>query len=79
VWAQEEPVNQGAFSFVHKRVDHLLWKLGMNKFVAFVGRPASAASATGIMDEHNFEKQMFLNNLFNETHQNLLKKPVKII
>jgi len=69
----------GAFSFVGPRIDSLLHKLGIDKRTAFAGRPANAASATGIMDEHKHEVQSIYKQLFHTPHKDLLYKPVKIV
>lgn len=65
VWCQEEPRNMGAWNFVH---DFLEWtllqiKAKMNR-PRYVGRPASAATATGQMSKHMQQLQAFLNEAF---------------
>ena len=47
IWVQEEPENMGAYNFVEPRVRKVL-----GKELKYVGRPASAAPATGIPSEH---------------------------
>ena len=62
VWCQEEPKNMGAWSFVEP---YLEWVLGQaNAFVKrprYVGRPASASTAVGLMSKHQAQLQAFLN------------------
>jgi 2-oxoglutarate dehydrogenase E1 component len=53
VWCQEEPKNMGAWSFVEPFLEWVLGQLGAkSKRVRYAGRPASAATATGLMSKH---------------------------
>ena len=65
VWCQEEPKNMGAWSFVEP---YLEWVLTHADSPAsrprYVGRPASAATATGLMSKHQAQLQAFLNEAF---------------
>ena len=54
VWAQEEPRNNGAWTFVAPMIDELL---GGGMRVQYVGRPPSAATATGLAKRHTAEQQ----------------------
>ncbi|MCJ2014480.1 2-oxoglutarate dehydrogenase E1 component [Methylobacterium sp. J-076] len=62
VWCQEEPKNMGAWAFVEP---YLEWVLGQaNSPVSrarYVGRPASASTAVGLMSKHQAQLQAFLN------------------
>lgn len=58
VWVQEEPENMGAYSFVAPRIKSLL-----GKEIKYVGRPASAAPATGISSRHKNEIESIFNQL----------------
>ncbi len=62
VWCQEEPKNMGAWAFVEP---YLEWVLGQaNASVSrarYVGRPASASTAVGLMSKHQAQLQAFLN------------------
>ncbi|MCH8247097.1 MAG: hypothetical protein IH951_11895, partial [Bacteroidetes bacterium] len=58
VWLQEEPENMGAWSFVRHRIDHLLESVG--KRVEYVGRVASASTATGSALVHHAEQSAIL-------------------
>ena len=47
MWAQEEPRNQGAYSFVKARCDRLAAGSHLGgRVLGYVGRPAAATSAT---------------------------------
>ncbi|KQO52477.1 2-oxoglutarate dehydrogenase E1 component [Methylobacterium sp. Leaf85] len=62
VWCQEEPKNMGAWSFVDP---YLEWVLGQAqsqvKRARYVGRPASASTAVGLLSKHQAQLQAFLN------------------
>jgi len=53
VWAQEEHMNMGAWNFVQPRANKLLEHT--NRSIKFVGRPSSAAPATGFPKVHEAE------------------------
>ncbi|MCC7051421.1 MAG: 2-oxoglutarate dehydrogenase E1 component [Bacteroidia bacterium] len=55
-WAQEEPENMGAWSFVERKLKHLPFE--------YVGRPESASPATGYASAHNNQTNAILNKLF---------------
>jgi len=53
VWCQEEPKNMGAWNFVDPYLEWVLVQVGSKvKRPRYVGRPASAATATGFMPKH---------------------------
>ncbi len=61
VWCQEEPENQGAWSFVDRRIEGVLRDIKHKASrPLFVGRPAAAAPATGSLKEHNREQAKLL-------------------
>ena len=53
VWAQEEPKNQGAWTYVQPR---LRVSAGASVGVRYVGRPERASPAEGYMDAHQAEQ-----------------------
>jgi 2-oxoglutarate dehydrogenase E1 component len=58
VWAQEEPKNMGAWSFVEPNIEWVLQHSGASHLRArYAGRPASAATATGLASKHNQEQK----------------------
>ncbi|MDQ0392416.1 2-oxoglutarate dehydrogenase E1 component [Labrys monachus] len=60
VWCQEEPKNMGAWSFVEPYLEWVLGQAGTKaKRAAYAGRPASAATATGLMSKHLAQLQAF--------------------
>jgi 2-oxoglutarate dehydrogenase E1 component len=53
VWAQEEPKNNGAWFFVEPLIEECLKEAGTGPARAvYAGRPASAATATGLARKH---------------------------
>jgi 2-oxoglutarate dehydrogenase complex dehydrogenase (E1) component-like enzyme len=56
VWAQEEPENQGAWSYIQPRVDEVLRDLGMGSGRAvYAGRRSCATVAVAVGDWHKKE------------------------
>ncbi|MDJ1157362.1 2-oxoglutarate dehydrogenase E1 component [Chelatococcus sp. SYSU_G07232] len=65
VWCQEEPKNMGAWSFVEPYLEWVLDHAGAKvKRPRYVGRAASAATATGLMSKHLAQLQAFLDEAF---------------
>ncbi|MDR3471787.1 MAG: 2-oxoglutarate dehydrogenase E1 component [Devosia sp.] len=65
VWCQEEPKNMGAWAFVQPYVDWVLEQMGRTgERPHYVGRPASASTATGLMRTHLLQLQSFLEEAF---------------
>jgi len=58
VWCQEEPKNQGAWSFIEPELEALLTDIGAKKTrFAYAGRKASASPATGLASRHKYEQE----------------------
>ncbi|MGA2045681.1 MAG: 2-oxoglutarate dehydrogenase E1 component [Roseiarcus sp.] len=67
VWCQEEPKNMGAWSFVEPYLEWVLGQVGgKSKRPRYAGRPASAATATGLMSKHLAQLKAFLDECFAE-------------
>jgi len=65
VWCQEEPKNMGAWTFVEPYLSWVLEQAGAKvKRPRYAGRPASAATATGLMSTHLAQLQAFLDEAF---------------
>ncbi len=57
VWCQEEPWNMGAWWFVEPHIEWVLTTIGAHQTrPAYVGRPAAAAPATGLLSKHLAEQ-----------------------
>jgi 2-oxoglutarate dehydrogenase E1 component len=65
VWCQEEPKNMGSWGFVESYLEWVLAQTGAaTKRPRYVGRPASAATATGLMSKHLAQLKAFLDEAF---------------
>jgi 2-oxoglutarate dehydrogenase E1 component len=61
VWCQEEPRNMGAWFFVDTFVEWVLNQIGaVHRRPRYAGRPASAATATGLMSKHLAQLKVLL-------------------
>jgi 2-oxoglutarate dehydrogenase E1 component len=60
VWCQEEPKNMGGWSFVEPNIEWVLNHIDAKHARAvYTGRPASAATATGLASKHKSELEAF--------------------
>ncbi|MDQ1315344.1 MAG: 2-oxoglutarate dehydrogenase component, partial [Pseudomonadota bacterium] len=67
VWAQEEPMNQGAwFQTLH----HLNHCAPSGRRFNYAGRPAAAAPASGYLSLHRAELQALLDDALETPHEN---------
>jgi 2-oxoglutarate dehydrogenase E1 component len=65
VWCQEEPKNMGSWTFVEPYLEWVLKTAGSKvERPRYVGRAASAATATGLMSKHMAQLQAFLDEAF---------------
>jgi 2-oxoglutarate dehydrogenase E1 component len=65
VWVQEEPKNMGGWMFVDPWLELTLERLNIAaKRARYVGRPASASTAAGLMSRHQKELESFLKDAF---------------
>lgn len=66
VWAQEEPLNAGAWSFTQPRIETLLNNTEHHnrRHVMYAGRAPSASVATGLKSTHMKEEQDLLDYAF---------------
>jgi 2-oxoglutarate dehydrogenase E1 component len=65
IWCQEEPKNMGAWFFVEPYLEWVLGQVGSKaKRARYVGRAASAATATGLMPKHIAQLKAFLDEAF---------------
>jgi 2-oxoglutarate dehydrogenase E1 component len=63
VWCQEEPKNQGAWSFIEPELEVLLTKVGAKVSRArYAGRAASASPATGLASRHKAQQEALVND-----------------
>ena len=63
VWCQEEPKNQGAWTFIEPNIEWVLGRIRKtNTRPRFAGRPASASPATGLMSQHKAQQEALIND-----------------
>ncbi len=63
VWCQEEPKNQGAWSFMEPNIEWVLGRIRKtNSRPRYAGRPASASPATGLMSQHKAQQAALVND-----------------
>ena len=63
VWCQEEPKNQGAWSFIDPNLEWVLTQIGAKQSRAtYVGRDASASPATGLASKHKAQQEALVND-----------------
>ena len=73
VWAQEEPLNAGAWSFTQPRIETLLNETEHHdrKHVMYAGRNPSASVATGLKGTHMKEELDMLDMAFGVVQEKL--------
>jgi 2-oxoglutarate dehydrogenase E1 component len=65
VWCQEEPKNMGSWFFIQSYVEWVLTQIeAKHSRPRYIGRAASAATATGLMSKHLAQLQAFLDEAF---------------
>ncbi len=58
VWCQEEPKNQGAWSFIEPNIEWVLTRIkSKHTRPVYAGRPASASPATGLASQHKAQQE----------------------
>ena len=63
IWCQEEPKNQGAWTFVEPNIEWVLGKIDAKHSRArYAGRAASASPATGLASRHKAEQEALVND-----------------
>jgi 2-oxoglutarate dehydrogenase E1 component len=65
VWCQEEPQNMGSWTFISPYLEWVAAQGNLKtKRARYAGRPAAAATATGLMSRHQAELRAFLDEAF---------------
>jgi 2-oxoglutarate dehydrogenase E1 component len=63
VWCQEEPKNQGAWSFIEPNIEWVLTRIkAKNSRPRYVGRATSASPATGLASQHKAQQAALVND-----------------
>ena len=65
IWAQEEPMNMGAFSYIRPKLEDLFDEVGKKKIrVEYAGRTERASPAVGSPYQHQKEQKAILEKVF---------------
>ena len=65
VWAQQEPKNMGAYTYINPRIETATREInGAERRPRYVGRPVSGAPATGMSKVHQKEYENIMNGVF---------------
>ena len=63
VWCQEEPKNQGAWTFIEPNIEWVLGRIGAKTArPTYAGRPAAASPATGLASQHKAQQAALVND-----------------
>jgi 2-oxoglutarate dehydrogenase E1 component len=63
IWCQEEPKNQGGWTFVEPNLEWVLGRIGAKHVrPRYVGRNASASPATGLASQHKAQQEALVND-----------------
>ena len=63
IWCQEEPENQGAWTFISPLITGKLNEISKkNMVLKYAGRQPSASPATGLAEQHKKEQEKLINN-----------------
>ena len=74
IWCQEEPKNMGGWAYMKENIDDLFSKRDVKpETIKYVGRAASASTATGLMANHKAQ----LENIFKRVFTPNIKKEIK--
>ena len=65
VWAQEEPKNMGAWSYIYLPLMDSIQEAGMKMELFYAGRGHKASPATGSMSNHKKEQDQIISDVFN--------------
>ena len=62
IWCQEEPKNQGAWTFIEPNIEWVLTRIGADHSrPRYVGRATSASPATGLASQHKAQQEALVN------------------
>ena len=63
IWCQEEPKNQGGWSFVEPNIEWILGRIeAKTKRPVYTGRSAAASPATGLASQHKLQQAALVND-----------------
>jgi 2-oxoglutarate dehydrogenase E1 component len=74
IWAQQEPKNMGAYAYVNPRIMTATREINnLEKRARYVGRPVSAAPATGMSRVHQAEYNDIMNGIFGHPEKDVVE------
>ncbi len=66
IWCQEEPKNQGAWTFIEPNLEWVLTRMNAkHRRPLYAGRPASASPATGLSSQHKAQQDALITDALN--------------
>jgi 2-oxoglutarate dehydrogenase E1 component len=78
VWCQEEPRNNGAWTFMIEPLSDIMDEIGRDgERVKYVGRPEAAAPATGLMSKHLAEQAKLVDEALTVAKPSTRRAPKK--
>jgi 2-oxoglutarate dehydrogenase E1 component len=77
IWAQEEPKNMGAWSYIQPKLTELMRKNGWQEPLIYAGRTERASPATGSEKVHQYEQAEIVQNCFSSTVVSMKQKLAK--
>jgi 2-oxoglutarate dehydrogenase E1 component len=62
IWGQEDPKNQGAWTYIEPNIEWVLGRIkAKHKRPRYVGRATSASPATGLASQHKAQQEALVN------------------
>jgi 2-oxoglutarate dehydrogenase E1 component len=77
IWAQEEPKNMGAWSYIQPKLTELMQKNGWQMPIVYAGRTERASPATGSEKVHQYEQAEIVQSCFSSTVVSMKQKIAK--
>ncbi len=66
IWCQEEPKNQGAWTFMEPNIEWVLTRIGARHTrPVYAGRAAAASPATGLASQHKAQQAALVDEALN--------------
>ncbi|WP_343154995.1 2-oxoglutarate dehydrogenase E1 component [Buchnera aphidicola (Kurisakia onigurumii)] len=69
IWCQEEPLNQGSWTYIKDKINIILYSYNINKIrndqLKYVGRPISSCTAVGNINMHVMQQKRIIQEALN--------------
>jgi 2-oxoglutarate dehydrogenase E1 component len=79
LWCQEEPMNQGAWSFIQAHLSPLLSQRVPQPILHYVGRPEAAATAGGSLAQHQQQQRQLVEAALDCSQDSVLLQPAAVL